>query len=126
MKKVISILLILLLLWQTIFKIGIITYWKVNQTSITNMLCENQDKPEMHCNGKCYLTKQLKQAEENNDISGFPMELLKLKYSEDFLIQNIKVYKKYTESNLKPYTSFYYTLFLSIGYLTSFFQPPEF
>lgn len=39
---------------------------------IVATLCENRDKPEMNCNGKCYLTKQLaKDAtdEENNPLS---------------------------------------------------------
>jgi hypothetical protein len=27
-------------------------------------ICENKDKPEMECNGKCHLKKQLKQQEE--------------------------------------------------------------
>ena len=39
---------------------------------IVSTLCENKDKPEMECNGKCYLTKQLaKEAgdEENNPFN---------------------------------------------------------
>ncbi|WP_051760319.1 hypothetical protein [Pedobacter antarcticus] len=38
--------------------------FKLNQKYIASTLCENRDKPEMHCNGKCYLTKKIKQAEE--------------------------------------------------------------
>lgn len=38
--------------------------FELNQQYIASTLCENKDKPEMHCNGKCYLTKKLKQAEE--------------------------------------------------------------
>lgn len=30
-----------------------------NYQYIKNKLCENKDKPEMHCNGKCYLMKEL-------------------------------------------------------------------
>lgn len=38
--------------------------FELNQGYIASTLCENRDKPEMHCNGKCYLAKKLKQAEE--------------------------------------------------------------
>lgn len=33
--------------------------YAVNYDYIVEKLCENKDKPEMECNGKCYLTKQL-------------------------------------------------------------------
>nr|WP_255749311.1 hypothetical protein [Gramella crocea] len=33
--------------------------YAVNYDYIVDKLCENKDKPEMECNGKCYLTKQL-------------------------------------------------------------------
>ncbi|MHA4895584.1 hypothetical protein ACXZ1K_12595 [Pedobacter sp. PWIIR3] len=36
----------------------------MNQKYIAATLCVNKNKPEMHCNGKCYLMKKLKQAQE--------------------------------------------------------------
>ncbi|RZK14866.1 MAG: hypothetical protein EOO86_17825 [Pedobacter sp.] len=38
--------------------------FEVNQKYISEKLCENKDKPWMNCNGKCFLAKKLKQAEE--------------------------------------------------------------
>jgi hypothetical protein len=35
----------------------------VNYDYIAENLCENKDKPEMHCNGKCHLEKTIKEAE---------------------------------------------------------------
>lgn len=32
-----------------------------NQDFIAKNLCVNRDKPMMHCNGKCYLSKKLKE-----------------------------------------------------------------
>ncbi|SFU37647.1 hypothetical protein SAMN05216480_10255 [Pustulibacterium marinum] len=31
---------------------------------IKNELCVNKDKPELHCDGKCYLAKQIAKAQE--------------------------------------------------------------
>lgn len=39
--------------------------FKLNQNYIAAKLCENRDKPGIHCNGKCYFMKKIRQAEEN-------------------------------------------------------------
>jgi hypothetical protein len=36
----------------------------LNQKYIATQLCVNRDKPQLHCNGKCYLMRKLKQAEQ--------------------------------------------------------------
>lgn len=36
----------------------------LNQTSIIEKFCENTDKPELKCNGKCHLSKQIKEDTE--------------------------------------------------------------
>ena len=38
--------------------------FELNQEYIASTLCVNRDKPEINCNGKCYLSKKIKQAEE--------------------------------------------------------------
>lgn len=37
----------------------------LNYEYIIAELCENRDKPETHCNGKCHLMKELAKASEN-------------------------------------------------------------
>jgi len=42
----------------------------VNYDYITTVLCVNKAKPQMHCNGKCHLMKELaKEAESEKPIS---------------------------------------------------------
>jgi hypothetical protein len=46
--------------------------YMVNYDYIVNNLCENRDKPELNCDGKCYLSKELaKEAgtDENNPLN---------------------------------------------------------
>ncbi|MFB6455139.1 hypothetical protein ACE38W_07720 [Chitinophaga sp. Hz27] len=46
----------------------VMQYWS-NQAFIAQNLCENKNRPEMHCNGKCHLRKELEkdtQQEKNN------------------------------------------------------------
>ena len=59
MKKSISISLALLLLWISIQQVGVVIYFKINQSYIETQLCENKDKPELACHGKCSLKKEL-------------------------------------------------------------------
>ncbi|WP_143304971.1 hypothetical protein [Chitinophaga vietnamensis] len=48
----------------------VMQYW-ANETFIAQNLCENRDKPQLHCNGKCHLKKQLdrdsRQDKESNN-----------------------------------------------------------
>jgi hypothetical protein len=37
----------------------------LNRTFISNTLCVNKEKPEMHCEGKCYLNKKLQQDKQD-------------------------------------------------------------
>jgi hypothetical protein len=37
--------------------------YQVNMDFIIENFCENTDKPEMHCDGKCHLSKQIEQEE---------------------------------------------------------------
>ncbi len=39
-------------------------YYHINKEYISQKLCENRNNPAMHCNGHCFLSKQLKKAEE--------------------------------------------------------------
>lgn len=62
-----------------------ISYWihyQINQEEITEEFCENKEKPELECNGKCHLSKQLD--EINNPI---PDEKEPQKSSKDYRIQ---------------------------------------
>ncbi len=44
----------------------LVTY-AMNYDYIVEKLCENKDKPQMHCDGKCYLAKQLAEESDHND-----------------------------------------------------------
>ncbi|GAB4047406.1 hypothetical protein [Spirosoma litoris] len=46
---------------------GIIAHYQLNKEYIARVLCENRDKPQLHCDGKCYLAKQLKTQQEKQD-----------------------------------------------------------
>lgn len=48
------------LLAQTFSKSVLVLNYQWNKDYIARVLCVNRDKPEMKCEGKCYLCKKLK------------------------------------------------------------------
>lgn len=66
MKRIVSIILIILLGLQAFHSLAIYSYYYANQSFIAAVLCENKEKTQLQCKGKCFLKKQLKKAEEQN------------------------------------------------------------
>ena len=46
---------------------GTIAYFQLNRDYIARVLCENRDRPQMNCNGQCYLAKRLKAQQDKQD-----------------------------------------------------------
>jgi hypothetical protein len=107
------------LLLQNFNQFVIMLEYKINFSYVANVLCENRDKPEMHCNGKCHLRKQLEkdQQQENNGTSG--KEKFEVVYIDDLLSFNL--------ASLAPFTrvtAFYQHPALHDPSF-SFFRPPQ-
>lgn len=64
MNKVTAIVLMLCLSCQLVLKLSIVAWFEINQEYIAATLCENKNKPELVCCGKCVLTKELKKADD--------------------------------------------------------------
>lgn len=69
LKKILSVFLALSILSQILLNVGLGVYYHINKAYIAQKLCENKNNPSIHCNGHCYLTKQLKKAEEGEKSS---------------------------------------------------------
>ena len=63
-----------LTIWMLIFAVFAANFslvfvyvgFKFNQQYIAANLCVNRFKPSLHCNGKCYFMRKIKQAEDND------------------------------------------------------------
>ncbi len=64
-KRLTAFVLIFSLLSVSFSRFFIFAGFELNKNYIASKLCENRDKPWMHCNGKCYFAKKIKQAQEN-------------------------------------------------------------
>ena len=57
-------LLIVSLITVNFSRFFIYAGFELNRNYIATKLCENRNKPWLHCDGKCYFAKKIKQAEE--------------------------------------------------------------
>lgn len=66
-KTISVVFLTSLLLVRSLLVPFILMDFTLRQDYIATYLCENRDKPSLHCDGKCYLAKKLKAAHEAQD-----------------------------------------------------------
>jgi len=96
----------------------------INYTYIVKNLCINKDKPEMHCNGKCYLKQMIKKEarEENTPNSKLPkVEISKIQFN--FSNQNI-AFK--VEDIHKIDNHYFRTTLIPKKLILRIFRPPTF
>ena len=65
MRLCVVFIVILAVLLQTFRQTEVIFGYHLNKSYITENFCVNKAKPEMQCNGKCHLKKELKESEES-------------------------------------------------------------
>lgn len=67
MRSFIAYLLLFAIMLPMLSPWGTVAYFNINRAYIARVLCENRDRPQLNCNGKCYLAKKLKQQQEKKD-----------------------------------------------------------
>ncbi|MGF6847843.1 hypothetical protein QFZ51_003078 [Chitinophaga sp. W3I9] len=68
-KQMITVLLMLIWLCQLSGRYVVMLGFYVNQEYIAKNLCINRDQPQLHCNGKCHLAKQLREEDRKEHES---------------------------------------------------------
>jgi hypothetical protein len=102
LKRLTAWLLIISVLTVNYSRLFVYAGFKLNQSYIAANLCENRNKPQMHCNGKCYLMKKIRQAEEkqNNAARESQKNLLQEAYCE--AIPELKFYTRLLQTITIP------------------------
>lgn len=67
MRRALIYLLFVATLLPSVSQWGMVAYYHANKDYIARVLCQNRDKPELHCDGKCYLAKKLKATQDRQD-----------------------------------------------------------
>ena len=64
--------------------------FELNKNYIASVLCENKDKPELNCNGKCFLSKKLKQVEEKERKE--EQQTQRKMFQESFIVSSVLLF----------------------------------
>jgi len=56
--------------------------FEMNESYIAKELCVNKNKPELHCNGRCYLMNKLKQAQDKEQKQEHQFQKVQLQMQE--------------------------------------------
>jgi len=124
MSKVIAIFVFIGVLFQSFSKVLIIADYYLNEDYIARNFCENKDKPQLHCNGKCYLKKELNKDRDAQNAS-FPKNL-----AEQFNITLFAETRSFILSSCFEYIPkqefFSFQEDLICGIFKSIFHPPPF
>jgi hypothetical protein len=73
-KSIFAYLLAALVLLQTFSRELLVVDFTLHQATITARFCVNKARPALHCDGKCYFAKKLKQQEERENKSAGPLK----------------------------------------------------
>ena len=118
MRIVISIFLLMVMLIRSV--LPLINY-AVNYNFISTQLCENKSKPELLCNGKCFVKKEFTKSSETQNCKEFKLQFL----TADVFIANdssqfsIDFYHEKMENVFVERCKFYQQNFFQ-----DFFHPP--
>jgi len=76
-KKTIAVILLLVFTLQTFYTSVFTVWFFANRKAITKEHCINKDKPELKCDGKCFLNKQLKENNQHQEEEA-PLQIKQL------------------------------------------------
>ena len=95
-------------------------YYYLDKSDFIERLCENKDKPEMHCDGKCHLKKV---AEKNTENDKEPIKGVTFKEITLFVVEQIKY--DFTNSSLKRVQLIKYNNLYAYSISKTFDHPPQ-
>jgi len=121
LKQLWAIVLLLSMLGQTFSRYIVVLDYRLNKTFIAKNLCENKDRPEMKCEGKCYLCKRLKKEDKKDQDN--PERKGENKFELISIEQGYLMTHPFRTVRLVEYP--YFQEMISNSYATSFFHPPQ-
>jgi len=93
----------------------------LNQDYIAEFLCINKDEPELQCNGKCHLVKEIEKQQQEEPITTLSVSM------ENYPIGFVNIYQLKLFSNPlnQDRPRFSYSQLYQFDFYKNTFQPPE-
>lgn len=120
--KLTSIVILSFLILSNSLRVSFVYGWyTLDIDSFIEQLCENKDRPQLQCNGKCYLSKML---QEDSKEEPFSTAFIEWEQQVFYTIENISVSGLTSVPYLK-HQFFYVSHYKDIN-LASIFHPPRY
>jgi hypothetical protein len=120
LKKPITILLICLAMFQGSVKLLLVGNYVANKAFITANYCENKARPDLHCEGKCHLKKQLQKEEQSESANLVLKQKVELGWFEEMPSFEVLSFWTTLENPSYAYHFDYESVLKMLDY-----QPPE-
>lgn len=122
-KNVILILISVLMFTKPLWPV---VDYIANYDYIVNVLCENIDKPELECDGKCYLSKELAKEAGADDKNPLNSKTSKTEIPQVIISENVNEYEFVLQADHTSIEEIGYLPNLNSLLLTSnIYHPPQ-
>lgn len=125
LKKFYLLIALLAFLVKPIYNLSYLVYYQMNIDYITDAFCENKEKVERACKGKCHLAKQLKTnkapSEDNSTVISI-VDVLSLVFLENVPHFNVS---KFTTIRIQKLITNRYIKY-TFNFQSDHFKPPRF
>ncbi|MEY4803580.1 MAG: hypothetical protein RL331_93 [Bacteroidota bacterium] len=129
LRSLFSLLLVALFISKLVYGLIWQVHYELNKAEITARYCENKNRPELHCNGQCYLAKQLQKADSalqaKEQEQQQHLDLGAKIISEEYFLSNASIHLKiYPISEEQQVKTSFSSPFYSFLYVQNCFHPP--
>jgi hypothetical protein len=120
LQRITAYLLIISLVTVNFSRFFIYAGFELNRNYIATKLCENRNRPWLHCDGKCYFAKKIKQAEDKQ--ASDERQSQKSLFQEVYVISStdIKFHSSLLQIIVTPYDCI-----LPVDRVGAVFRPPQ-
>lgn len=122
-KRLIAVCLLIALIGSGFSQVAVYAGFQLNQDYIVKNLCVNRNRPEMHCNGRCYLMSKLKQVNEKEKKQAARDNLNRMETSFLQRAYMINLNAPVTALVVAHFPPYQYTY--CSQYITTVFRPPK-
>ena len=129
LRSLFSLLLVALFISKLVYGLIWQVHYELNKAEITARYCENKNRPELHCNGQCYLAKQLQKADSalqaKEQEQQNHLDLGAKIFSEQFYLSNeaqfLALQPLFVQAQKETLSK---TILYSFNYIQNCFHPP--
>lgn len=118
MRRIMIFFLILALVLPAAMRLTIVAGFMLNRQYIIEHWCENKNMKELHCDGRCFLKKELKKEKHDTLLFAF------LKEKSEFIYPHGKSFTQTVTDNINPHHEVIFIPDILCAFVMGVFHPP--